>query len=76
MVDKIEALITAGQALYGDRWQTDLARDLDLSDARRIRQWLTKSRPIPQSILNDLAGLLRERQSLISDTLEMLKTLK
>ena len=31
-------LEAAGKALYGDRWQTDLSRDLHLSDAHRIQQ--------------------------------------
>ncbi|MHC1505611.1 hypothetical protein ACYJ6F_28530, partial [Klebsiella pneumoniae] len=31
-------LISAGQLLFGERWQTELARALGLSDGRRIRQ--------------------------------------
>lgn len=58
-------LIKAGQALYGERWQTDLARDLGLSDARRIRQWLSNERKIPPSIWGDIAGLLRHRQIIV-----------
>ena len=58
-------LISAGQALYGERWQTDLARDLGLSDARRIRQWLSGDRPIP-ALEYELMGLLVDRQSLVS----------
>lgn len=65
-VDKARAygpaeLAKAGQALYGERWQTDLARDLGLSDGRRVRQWMAGERPIPPGIWADLAALLRQR---------------
>ncbi len=65
-------LAGAGQALYGDRWQTDLARDLGFSDGRRIRQWLSGDRPIPVGIWADLAGLLRHRQMSIQSVLNNL----
>ncbi len=56
-----QTLIDAGRALYGERWQTDLARDLGLSDGRRIRQWLSDDRPIPPGIISDLKALLKSR---------------
>lgn len=31
-----QILIKCGRALYGKRWQTDLARDLGLSDGRLV----------------------------------------
>lgn len=52
----------AGKTLFGDRWQTDLANALDLSDARRIRQWMAKERPIPVGVWADILGLLRHKQ--------------
>jgi hypothetical protein len=63
--DTLTLLINTGKALYGERWQTDLARELKLSDSRRIRQWLSKERPIPAGILKDLRILLCARQHLI-----------
>lgn len=54
-------LAEAGEALYGERWQTDLARDLGLSDARRVRQWMAEDRPIPVGVWADITRLLRER---------------
>lgn len=57
-----DELAAVGAALYGDKWQTNLARDLGLSDARRIRQWLKGERSIPPGIWSDIAGLLRHRQ--------------
>lgn len=54
-------LAQAGQALYGERWQSDLARDLGLSDPRRIRQFMAGERKIPPGIWADVARLLRQR---------------
>lgn len=65
-------LEAAGKALYGDRWQTDLSRDLRLSDARRIRQWMAGERPIPKGIWDDLRVLLAERQISIQEVLDKL----
>ncbi len=60
----------AGEALFGERWQTDLSRELGLSDARRIRQWLTGDRPIPVGVWADICGLLRQRQITIERLVE------
>lgn len=66
-------LALSGKALYGERWQTDLARDLGLSDARRIRQWMAGERPIPQGIAKELIDLLASRKLLIDETLASLQ---
>ena len=60
-----ELLIAAGEALYGDRWQTPLARDLGLTDGRRVRQWLSGERPIPESVWDALPVLLKARNKSI-----------
>jgi|AntDeeMinimDraft_5_1070356.scaffolds.fasta_scaffold21683_2 hypothetical protein len=65
-----DLLVNSGRALYGERWQTDLARDLGLSDGRRIRQWLSGERPIPEDIEKDLATLLKKRQRKIEKALK------
>lgn len=67
-------LVNAGNALYGERWQTNLARDLNLSDARRIRQWLSDDRPIPDGIFNDIAELLTSRKINIDNVLNELNS--
>jgi hypothetical protein len=66
---KKELLIMAGNALYGERWQTDLARDLGLSDGRRIRQWLSGDRSIPEGVTGDLVKLLLGRKVTIGGVL-------
>lgn len=67
------AMIKAGKALYGDRWQTDLSRDLDLPDGRRMRQWMSGDRPIPSDTLERLGNLLNNRVLDIMDALEQLE---
>ncbi len=60
--DKKAALKLAGHALYGERWQTELGRELGLSDGRRIRQWLSGDRNIPDGVLKDISRLLAEKK--------------
>lgn len=57
-----------GEALYGERWQSDLARALGIND-RRVRQWLTGDRPIPPGVWTDISKLLQQRQQQISELL-------
>jgi hypothetical protein len=55
----------AGNLLYGERWQTDIARALRV-DARRVRQWMASERPMPANLGADIAALLRLRRAAIS----------
>jgi hypothetical protein len=57
-----EHLARAGRLLYGERWQTDLARELSIND-RRVRAWMQGERSIPAGVWADVAVLLRQRQS-------------
>lgn len=50
-----------GEALYGDRWQSDMRDALALGDATRIRDWLSGRRPIPAGIVTDLLILAHKR---------------
>lgn len=52
-------LIRAGEALYGPRWQCELARALDVND-RRVREWVAGGR-IPPGIWADLVTLIEAR---------------
>lgn len=51
----------AGMLLYGDRWQSDLARALGVGD-RRVREWVSGDRRPSAGVWADIAGLLRQRQ--------------
>lgn len=68
--DRKAMLENVGKVLYGERWQTGLARDLGLPDGRRIRQWLADERPIPGGIQNALRHLLEERKGQIEAALK------
>ncbi len=50
----------AGQALYGPRWQTELARIVGVSD-RTMRRWLASPHDIPVGVWRDIDAALLER---------------
>jgi len=56
-----EQLVRAGSLLYGERWQSDLARALGVND-RRVREWVAGERRPSAGVWADIAALLRQRQ--------------
>ncbi|NPE57714.1 transcriptional regulator [Dickeya dadantii] len=67
-------LASAGEALYGQQWQSALARELDV-DSRRIRHWMSGERPIPAGIRAEIAALCKRRTIALSKiTEEITKT--
>lgn len=55
-----DLLRLTGEALYGPRWQSDLARDLGVAD-RTVRRWLAGAdRPRP-GVVADLRALVEAR---------------
>lgn len=58
--DVRDRLARAGALLYGERWQSELARALGVGD-RRVREWVSGDRMPPAGIWADIAGLLRQR---------------
>lgn len=69
-VDRLE---TAGKLLYGDVWQTNLARDLGI-DSRLVRQWCAKERVMRYEYYQKIVQLLTERQKLIGEHLVLLES--
>lgn len=57
-----DQLIRAGNLLYGDRWQSDLARDLGVAD-RTVRAWVAGERKPAAGVWADIAALLRQRSN-------------
>jgi hypothetical protein len=55
-----DLLQRAGEALYGLRWQSELARDLDVAD-RTVRRWLAGETPIPDGVAINLIQLCLDR---------------
>ena len=64
----VDQLTAIGTALYGQQWQSALARDLGVAD-RTMRRWVAGESPIPTGIIADLHRLLRERQINIQELL-------
>lgn len=53
-------LTTVGEALYGPRWQTDLSRDIGVSD-RSMRRWAAGTDAVPSGVWHDVSRLLENR---------------
>ena len=64
-----DLLIECGEALYGPRWQSEMARDLGVNK-RTIGRWLSGASKVPPGILKDLLKLV-EDQSVVLDLLWM-----
>jgi hypothetical protein len=68
-----ELLEAAGHALYGDRWQTPIARDLSTT-YRTIRNWLAGRHAPPSDLRPRLEKLLRDRGLEIDAVLRLIDT--
>lgn len=57
-------LVEAGEALYGPRWQSELARDLDVS-IRTMQRWAAGTTDVPAGLYLDLLRLTQERAAVL-----------
>ena len=55
-----------GEALYGARWQTDIATELDVSD-RTVRRWAAGQFPMPSTIWGDILRIVLAARSGIDE---------
>lgn len=55
-----ELLTECGRTLYGQQWQSALARDLGVGD-RTIRRWVAGQFPVPVGVHAELRRLCVER---------------
>jgi hypothetical protein len=53
-------VVAVGTALYGSRWQSELARALEVSD-RTVRRWAAGQEIPRPGVYRDLLHLVRER---------------
>lgn len=67
MIDT-DLLRSCGEALYGSRWQTDLAAALDVSD-RQVRRWAAGA-PIPRGVWIDIMRTMQERAAALDELVE------
>lgn len=57
-------LVECGEALYGPRWQSELARELQVSD-RTVRRWVAGTTDMPAGLYLDLLRLTQERAAVL-----------
>lgn len=62
----------AGEALYGPRWQTELARDLGMSE-RHMRRLVSGAADLTPGMAMDIWRLAEERASDLDDVIRRLK---
>lgn len=67
-----EVLRLAGQALYGERWQKPLSRDLGVTD-RMVRYWAAGSHDLPTEIADRLLEALRQRRVKVGDVIAVIE---
>ncbi len=68
---KTALLRQAGEALYGPRWQSALAKALGMSD-RHMRRLAAGQADVNAGMTADLASLCRERAGSLGDLAERL----
>lgn len=61
-----------GEALYGARWQTELARELGIAD-RTMRRFVAGTHPVPPGIYLTLLNVVEERSKTLADLVGPLK---
>jgi hypothetical protein len=57
-------LVESGEALYGPRWQSELARDLDVS-IRTMQRWAAGTNDVPTGLYVDLLRLTLKRAAVL-----------
>jgi hypothetical protein len=69
-----DVLTNAGEALYGQEWQTKLADTLNVTP-RILRRWISGRYPIPRShhVFQELIGLLRNHENNLHDVADKIE---
>lgn len=65
-----EQLTAAGTAAFGQRWQTEMADALGVSD-RTIRNWVSGKYQIPSTVSADIVIILNRRKAEIIEAIAM-----
>ena len=67
MTTDADLLRQVGPALFGEHWQTPLARALDVSD-RSVRRWAAGTADVPEGAWDEMIELLHERTDAVMAT--------
>lgn len=65
-------LVECGEALFGPRWQSVLARELQVSD-RTMRRWAAGTHEPPAGLWADLLRVTQERAAMLDALAERLR---
>ncbi len=65
-------LAAIGQAIYGKQFQRYLATDLQINE-RTMRRWMAGEWAIPETLRDDLAGIIEKRARTLEKILATLK---
>jgi len=63
-----------GEALYGQQWQSAIARDLAVSD-RTVRRWVAGRHQMPDGVYSDLLRLIVERAATLDALAERVEAI-
>jgi hypothetical protein len=70
MMEKVtsprDLLAIVGEALYGPRWQSDVARDLKVDD-RTVRRWLAGDTDPAPGVWRDLLAIVEARRTALAE---------
>ncbi len=66
-------IIAVGRALYGSRWQSELARALGVSD-RTVRRWAAGQEQPKAGVYRDVLVLVRERRGQLGPLIPLLES--
>ncbi len=74
MTETDNLIAEVGRALYGERWQTNMSRDLDVAD-RTVRRWAAGTEHPRSGVYVDLMRLCLERAQMLDDLAARLKAM-
>lgn len=67
-----DLLRECGEALYGQQWQSALARDLQVAD-RTVRRWAAGEFGMPPGLAEEVLEVLRRRRKQIGNAIGAVK---
>ena len=72
--DTRDLLREAGEVLHGGRWQSELARDLGVTD-RTMRRWVSGEHAMPEAVLGELLQLCEHRAGRLAAVVKQLQSI-
>lgn len=66
-------IVSVGEALFGSRWQSELARAIGVAD-RTVRRWVAGSHPVPAGVYAQMLEIMRDRRRAFPQLARRLKT--